>query len=90
VDQAEAHYDPFGDSYNFGARKVHGLHQMYHGPGNYFWHTRWYSYVMYVKWKVVSVYLEIVLVRTQDSCMVCAEGTIGLEIILHTPDGTPR
>jgi hypothetical protein len=45
---------------------------------------------MYVKWKVVSVYLEIVLVRAQDSCMVCAEGTIGLEIILHTPDGTPR
>jgi hypothetical protein len=34
--------------------------------------------------------LEIVLILTQDRCMVCAECTIGLEIILDTPDGTPR
>jgi hypothetical protein len=27
---------------------------------------------------------------TQDMCPVCAERTIGLEIILVTPDGTPR
>jgi hypothetical protein len=26
VDQAEAHFDPFRDSFNFGARKVHDLH----------------------------------------------------------------
>jgi hypothetical protein len=26
----------------------------------------------------------------QDRCMVCAEYTIGLEIILDAPDGTPR
>ena len=25
-----------------------------------------------------------------DRCMVCAERTIGLEIILDSPDGTPR
>jgi hypothetical protein len=25
-----------------------------------------------------------------DRCMVCPEHTIGLEIILGTPDGTPR
>ena len=25
-----------------------------------------------------------------DRCMVCAEHTIGLEIILDAPDGTPR
>ena len=25
-----------------------------------------------------------------DCCMVCAEHTIGLEIILDAPDGTPR
>ena len=25
----------------------------------------------------------------QDSCMVCAEHTIGSEIILDTPDGSP-
>ena len=32
---------------------------------------------------------EIVLITTQDRCTVCAERTIGLEIILGTPDGTP-
>jgi len=41
-----------------------------------------------VMWNQVSVYLEIVLSLTQDRCMVCAERTIGLEIILDAPDGT--
>jgi hypothetical protein len=41
-------------------------------------------------WKLVSVRLEIVLILTQDWCIVYAERTIGLEIILDTPDGTPR
>jgi hypothetical protein len=31
-----------------------------------------------------------VLVSVQDRCTVCAERTIALEIILDTPDGTPR
>ena len=35
------------------------------------------------------VHLEIVLITTQDRCTVCAECTIGMEIILGTPDGTP-
>ena len=30
------------------------------------------------------------LVSVQDRCMVCARRTIGSEIILDTPDGTPR
>ena len=34
--------------------------------------------------------LEIVLILTQDRCMVCGEHTIGLEIILDAPDGTFR
>ena len=37
-----------------------------------------------------AVRLEIVLILTQDQCTVCAEGTIGSEIILDAPDGTPR
>jgi hypothetical protein len=45
---------------------------------------------MRLKWKLVSVLLEIVLVLTQDWSMVCAECTIGLKIILDAPDGTPR
>jgi hypothetical protein len=89
VDQAEAHFDLFRDCSNFGARKVHGLRRMYHGYGKCFGYTRWYSYVMYVKWKLVSIHLEIVLVSAHDRCIVCVEQTIGLEIILDTPDGTP-
>ena len=36
------------------------------------------------------VRLEIVLILTQDRCTVCAERTIGSEIILDAADGTPR
>ena len=37
-----------------------------------------------------SVRLEIVLVLVQDRCTVCAERTMGSEIVLDAPDGTPR
>jgi hypothetical protein len=39
---------------------------------------------------LVSFRLEIVLTLMQDSCTVCAEHTIGSEIILDVPDRTPR
>jgi hypothetical protein len=31
-----------------------------------------------------------IVVLVQDRCTVCIEHTIGLEIILDIPDGTPR
>ena len=34
--------------------------------------------------------LEMVLVSVLDRCTVCVERNIGSEIILDTPDGTPR
>ena len=34
--------------------------------------------------------LDIELILTQDRCTVCVEHTIGSEIDLATPDGTPR
>jgi hypothetical protein len=37
-----------------------------------------------------SVRLEIVLILTQDWCMICTEHTVALAIVLDTPDGTPR
>jgi hypothetical protein len=40
---------------------------------------------MYVKWKLVLVCLQIVLVSAQDRCTICAERTIGSEIILTHP-----
>ena len=43
-----------------------------------------------LKWKLVSVLLEIVLILTQDRCMVCARRTMGSEIILEATDGTTR
>ena len=38
-----------------------------------------------LKWNLVSVRLDIVLVLVQDMCTVCAKRTIGLEIILTHP-----
>ena len=40
-------------------------------------------------WNLVLVRLEMVLVSVQDWCTVCAKRTIGSEIILDVPDGTP-
>jgi hypothetical protein len=40
--------------------------------------------------EALSVCLEIVLILALDGCMVCAEWTIGMEIILGTPNGTTR
>ena len=36
------------------------------------------------------VHLEILLMLMHDRSTVCAERTIGLEIVLDAPDGTPR
>jgi hypothetical protein len=43
-----------------------------------------------VMWNLVSVRLEIVLVSVQYRRMVCAEHTIGSEIVLDAPDDTLR
>jgi hypothetical protein len=40
--------------------------------------------------KLVSDHLEIVLILTHDMRIVCVKRTRGSEIILDTPDGTPR
>ena len=46
-----------------------------------------------MKWKLVLVHLGIVLISMQERCTVCAylaKCTIGSEIILDAPDGTPK
>ena len=45
---------------------------------------------MRLKWKLVSVCSEIVLLLSQDRCIVCVERIIGSKINLDAPDGTPR
>ena len=37
-----------------------------------------------------SVRLEMVLLLLQDRCSVCAQRTIGPDIVKHAPDGNPR
>jgi hypothetical protein len=44
---------------------------------------------MRIKWNLVIVHLEIVIILMQDRCTVCVERTIGSEIVLDAPDGTP-
>ena len=43
-----------------------------------------------LKWKLVSVLSDIVLIWTQDRSTVCVERTIGSDIVIDTTDGTPR
>jgi hypothetical protein len=90
VAHVESRFGTFRDGVRVGASSVHGLHQTYHWLRNGFGRTRWYSYVTRLKWKLISFHSEIVLILTQDWCIVYAERTTGLEIILDTPDGTPR
>jgi hypothetical protein len=73
VGQVEAHFGPFGTCVNLGARYMHGLCRTYHRLRNHFGDTQWYFYVTWVKWRLVSVHLETVLISTQDTCMVCTD-----------------
>ena len=90
VGEVDACFSPFGDSANLDARYVQALRRMYHGLKKHFGRSRWNSYMIWVIWNLVLVYLETVLVSVQDRCTVCAKRTIGLEIVLDAPHGTPR
>jgi hypothetical protein len=89
VDNLKSHFGPFEDGVSVGVRKVHSFCQTYHRLKNHFVRTRWNSKVTRLKWKLVLVRLEIVSILTQDRCMVCAEHTMGSEIIFDAPN-TPR
>jgi hypothetical protein len=66
------------------------LRHTYQRLTNCFGCAGWYSWVTRLKWKLVSVCLETVLVSVQDRCTVCTKCTKASEIILHAPDGTPK
>ena len=68
---------------------MHDLHQTYHQLRNCFGCSRWNSKATWVKWKLILLHLEIVLILAQDRCTVCAECTMGMEIIVVVPNGTP-
>jgi hypothetical protein len=88
--QVEARFSPFGDSANLDARWMHGLRRTYRRPRNHFGNTQWNSYVTWILWNFILVRLETVLESVQDRCTVCAKHTIGSDVVLDTPDGTPR
>ena len=44
----------------------------------------------WVNANLVLIRLDMVLVSVQDRCTVYAKHTMGLEIILDAPDGTPK
>ena len=56
---------------------------MYTGLENHFGRTQWNSYVTRLKWNLISVRLELVLVLVQDRCTVCSKQ--GSEIIWPHP-----
>jgi hypothetical protein len=41
-------------------------------------------------YNLISFHLENLTILMLDWCTVCAKHTIGSEIILDAPDGTPR
>jgi hypothetical protein len=87
--EVESRFGPFGDSVRVSARWVHGLRQTCHRIRNRFGHTRWNSEVTRLKWMLVLVRSEIVLILTQDRCTVCIKRTRDLKIIFDTPDESP-
>jgi hypothetical protein len=88
--QLEARFGLFGDSANLDVRLVHGLRREFHRLEIFFGRTRWNSSMTWVIWNLVSVCLEMELVSVQYSVTVCTKCTIGSEIVLDTPEGTPR
>jgi hypothetical protein len=86
VGHVKSHFGLFG----VGVSAVYDRCIVFTKHRNHFGHTRRFSLVTRLKWKLVSVCMEIVLILTQDWNAVCAKRTIGLEIILDIPSGTPR
>ena len=58
--------------------------------GTAIWRFKWKFVLVCLETVLVSIRLEIVLILMLDWCTVCTEHTIGSEIILDAPDGTPR
>jgi hypothetical protein len=62
VGQVEVSFGPFGESVNLSTTWGHALRRLYHGHGKSFWAHSMVLQVMCVKWKLVSVRLEILLI----------------------------
>ena len=90
VGHVESHFGPVIDSVSVSARQVHYWRQTYHRLRNRFGRNQWYSLVTRLKWNLDLVCLEMVLVSVHDSCTVSSKCTIGSQIVLDAPNGSPR
>jgi hypothetical protein len=75
VGHVKSCFSPFGDGVSVSARWCMVCAKC----RNHFGCPRWFSLVTRLKCKLVSVRFEIILILTQNRCMVCAECTIGLK-----------
>jgi hypothetical protein len=83
----ESHIGPFGHGFSVGVGcTVCAKHTI---GSKIVLDTRLYSKGMRLKWKLISISLEIVLILRQDTCTVCAKHTRGSKIILDALDGSP-
>jgi hypothetical protein len=87
--QVQARFGLFGDSATLGAKLVHGLRRTYRRLGNSIGGIQWNSLVTWVLWNLILICFETELASVQYRSTVCVERTIGLEIVLEAPDGTP-
>jgi hypothetical protein len=87
--QVQARFGLFGDSATLGPKLVHGFRRTYRRLGNSIGGIRWNSLVTWVLWNLVLICFETVLASVQYRSTVCVERTVGLEIVLEAPDGTP-
>jgi hypothetical protein len=90
VGHVEPQFDPFRDSVSFSSGSMHSLRQTYYRLRNHYGQNGWKSQVTRLKWKLISVRLEIMLILIQDRCTVCAKRTVASETVFDAPNGTPR
>jgi hypothetical protein len=69
VGHLESSFGSFEDSVSVGADRCTVCAKRTIGSENHFGRTGWYSEVTRLKWMLVLVCLEIVLILTQDRCM---------------------
>ena len=82
----EARVGPFGGSVSLAQDRCMVCDECTLGMEIALGTPEWYSKVMYVKWKLILVHFEIILVSAKDRCTVCAECTSGMEIAFGTPE----
>jgi hypothetical protein len=86
----EACLSPFRDSGNLDATKLRGLLSNVASARKSCWMHLMKLLGEWVMWNLFSVRLETVLVLVQYRSTVCAEHTVGSEIVLDALDDPPR